>query len=249
MTPTDPPPPKASAEPGPPPAKESSKRPGVGGGATYRHPSDHPSVFVQHQAPGYHDGVHDHPLDDELHNPDVAHEHADVNIPALVWSAVALVGVTVVAHVVILVLFGVFESQAAAKQSTVSPLARPVTEMPATTIASPTFNPTADVPGPKLLTDEPMALQQQRSDEAKRLQGYGWVNEKTGIAHMPIEEAKKLLLQRGVPVRADEPPPATLGTRRGAFGEGSGGRAITVPLPDPPTGPTPAPAAKPQGGH
>jgi hypothetical protein len=249
MTPTDPPSPKASAGQGPPSPKESSKRPGVGGGATYRHPSDHPSAFVPHQAAGYHDGVHDHALDDELHNPDVAHEHADVNIPALVWSTVALVGVTITAHVVILMLFGLFEGQAAARQSAVSPLARPATDMPATTTASPTFNPTANVPGPKLLTNEPMALQEQRSDEAKRLQEYGWVNEKTGVAHMPIEEAKKLLLQRGLPVRADEQAPATLGTRRAAIGEGSGGRAITVPLPEPPAGPAPASPAKPQGGH
>src|SRR5688572_30994256 len=110
MKPIDPPSPKASAGQGPPPPKASarqgpesptasapdgsgdgppSRRPGVGGGATYRHPSDHDQALSSHDpALSYHDGVHDHALDDELHNPDVAHEHMDVNISAIVWSVV-----------------------------------------------------------------------------------------------------------------------------------------------------------------
>jgi hypothetical protein len=239
MKPTDPPPPQSSAGDGP-----SSRRPGVGGGATYRHPPDH------HAADPYHDGVQDHAPDDELHNRDVAHEHHDVNIKALMWSAVALVVVTVAANIVIFVMFGWFEREAQAKQGAVSPLARPATEMPATTTGSPFFSPTADIPAPKLLTDEPMALDEYRSNAVKRLHGYGWVDEKTGVAHMPIEDAKKLILQRGLPVRAEGTVPANLGTRLPATGEASGGRVITVPLPEPPAGAPAAPAtAKPHGGH
>jgi hypothetical protein len=44
---------------------------------------------------------------------------------------------------------------------------------------------------------------------------------------MPISEAKKLILQRGLPARAGEVDPL-LGTRRAAFGESSGGRTIPV---------------------
>jgi hypothetical protein len=224
----------------------------VGGGATYRHPPDHDLAAQSYhdRAPSYHDGVHDHALDDELHNPDVAHEHMDVNIRAIVWSVVVLVLVTMAANIVILVLFGLFEREAEVKQGTLSPLARPATEMPATTSGSPIFSPTANIPGPKLLTDEPMALDKQRSDEAKRLHGYGWADEKAGIAHIPIEEAKKLIQQRGLPVRAEGAVAPDLGTRLPAAGEASGGRAITVPLPDPPAGtPAPAATAKPHGGH
>jgi hypothetical protein len=272
MKPIDPPSPKASAGQGPPPPKASarqgpesptasapdgsgdgppSRRPGVGGGATYRHPSDHDQALSSHDpALSYHDGVHDHALDDELHNPDVAHEHMDVNISAIVWSVVVLVLVTLASHIVILVLFGWFEREAEANQGTLSPLARPATEMPTTTTGSPVFSPAANIPGPKLLTDEPMALDKQRSDEAKRLHGYGWADEKTGVAHIPIEEAKKLMLQRGLPVRAEGAVAPNLGTRLPAAGEASGGRVITVPLPEPPAGaPAPPAAAKPHGGH
>jgi hypothetical protein len=41
---------------------------------------------------------------------------------------------------------------------------------------------------------------------------------------MPISEAKKLILQRGLPVRAGAVPDPSLGTRLPAAGESSGGR-------------------------
>ena len=74
------------------------------------------------------------------------------------------------------------------------------------------------VPAPQLLTNEPMALEKYRAEQLKRLQGYGWVDEKTGVAHMPIDEAKKLIVVRGLPVRADTTVTPTLGTRRAGCG-------------------------------
>lgn len=37
-----------------------------------------------------------------------------------------------------------------------------------------------------------------RADETE-LHSYGWVDRKTGVAHIPIEKAMQLLLQRGLP--------------------------------------------------
>jgi hypothetical protein len=121
--------------------------------------------------------------------------------------------------------------------------------MPPTTAGDPGFS--QGVTGPQLLTNEPMALQKFRAEEQTLLHEYGWVDEKAGITRIPIAEAKKLVVERNlVPVRADSTVAPTLGTRLPAAGEGSGGRAITVPLPEPPAGGTPpAPPAKPQGGH
>ena len=69
-----------------------------------------------------------------------------------------------------------------------------------------------------------MNLQQQRDKEQKVLHGYGWVNQGAGVARMPIDEAKKLILERGLPVREGEDVSPTLGTRLPARGESSGGR-------------------------
>ena len=72
-----------------------------------------------------------------------------------------------------------------------------------------------------------MNLQQQRDKEQKVLHGYGWVNQGAGIARMPIDEAKKLILERGLPVSEGEDVSPTL-ARAAARGE-SGGRIITAP--------------------
>jgi hypothetical protein len=196
----------------------------------------------------YDDGVPPHQpgVDDDLHNEDVAHEHVDVNLRAIGISIVVL-GVTVlVSQVGMYLLFGWFEREAAANDPQVSPLAAPAAEMPATTAGSPFFS--VGVNGPQLLTDEPMALAKQHAEEQKRLQNYGWVDQAAGIAHVPIEEAKKLLVQRGLPVREGAAPPAFT-VRPPARGEASGGRTITVALPSAPAAAPPAEgtAAKPHG--
>lgn len=158
-----------------------------------------------------------------LDNPEVAHEHSDVNVRALLASAVGLIVVTVVVFLLMGLVFNFLNDQAAANDPQLSPLARPATQMPATTNGSPYFG---SGPGPQLLIKEPAALEKQRAIEDELLGTYGWVDEKAGTARMPISEAKKLILQRGLPSRSDGAAPPTLGTRLPAAGESSGGRTI-----------------------
>jgi hypothetical protein len=49
-------------------------------------------------------------------------------------------------------------------------------------------------------------------DERERLGSYGWENKAAGTVHIPIEEAMRLTVERGLPVQAsDAAQPATLG--------------------------------------
>jgi hypothetical protein len=164
---------------------------------------------------------------DPRHNPDVAYEHSDVDVRPLVLFAAGLLAVTGVVFLLMAGMFRILEGRAAASDPTLSPLARPATQMPAKTTGSPYFG---DALGPQLLIEEPAALSKQRETEAERLQTYGWIDEKTGRAHIPIAEAKKLILERGLPVRADGAPDSSLGTRFPATGESSGGRALVKRL-------------------
>ena len=148
---------------------------------------------------------HDH-LDE--HNEDVAHEHSDINIRTVLLAAAALAGVTAIVMVAMWGLFTVFQHQAAANDPQLSPLAVPAGQLP---------------PEPRLQTNEPLGLKTLRDTEATTLDAYGWVDEKSGVAHIPIDEAKKLLLERGLPSRAAAVNPAT-GTHASAYGESSGGR-------------------------
>ena len=71
-------------------------------------------------------------------------------------------------------------------------------------------------------------LKKQRAIEAETLEHYGWVDQKGGIARLPIAEAKKKLLHDGLPSRTDGAVDAWLGTSAAAGGESSGGRRIPV---------------------
>jgi hypothetical protein len=189
-----------------------------------------------HSAAGGHGGHHDdkHLYDQaELHNEDVAHEHSDVNVRAILGSAVAMFAVVGVCALIVWGLFNFLESQAAANDPVMSPLAQPAGQLP---------------PEPRLLTDEPRNLQQFRDSVAERLKG--------------IDEGKKQFLQQGVPVRADAPLDPWMGTHSPARGESSGGRAIPIApgqgggtpaapavTPAQPEAMTPAAPVKKGGGH
>jgi hypothetical protein len=123
----------------------------------------------------------------------------------------------------------------------------PATTMPPSTTASPFFG---GAPEPKLMSDEPTRLNEVRSAEQAQLHGYGWVDEKGGVARIPIDEAKKLTLERGLPVRPDPLTDAGLGTRRPASGESSAGRNVTKAFAPAAAGAAPAPTPTPAAtGH
>ena len=161
---------------------------------------------------------------EELHNEDVAHEHSDVNIRAIVMFGVGLVIVTAVVALLMAGMFKWLEGQATKNDPPVSPLTAPPQAMPRTTTSSPFFGHARGET--QLLTNEPAALRKLSDDEYKRLHGYGWVDGKPGVAHMPIEEAKKLILERGLPARQGAPLDPAVGTHAPAMGEASGGRTI-----------------------
>lgn len=181
-----------------------------------------------------------HHSPDEMHNDDVAHEHSDINVSALAWSMVVMFGVVGVTAVLMLLLFNFLEAQAAARDPKLSPLALPAAAMPRSTTESPFFG---NAPEPRLMTAEPTYLSDFRLKEQEQLHGSGWVDEAAGVAHIPIDRAKQLTLER-LPVRPEPVGDDRLGTRRPASGESSSGRTVTGTA-----APAPAPAAPAQDAH
>ena len=57
-------------------------------------------------------------------------------------------------------------------------------------------------PTPRLQQFPPNELYQFRVGEEALLEGYGWMNKEAGIVHIPIEEAMRLTVERGLPSRA-----------------------------------------------
>lgn len=159
-----------------------------------------PKASSRQVHPGAHHAHDDHLYDQaELENEDVAHEHSDVNVRAILASGVGMFVVLGVCALIALGLFNFLESQAAKNDPVLSPLARPAGQPP---------------PEPRLLINEPQNLERFREELSQRLKG--------------IDEGKKQLLQQGLPARADAPTDTWMGTRSPARGESSGGRAIPL---------------------
>lgn len=56
--------------------------------------------------------------------------------------------------------------------------------------------------GPKMLTSEPTWLAGIRATTTQAQATYGWVDKDAGVVRLPIERAKALLLERGLPATA-----------------------------------------------
>ena len=128
--------------------------------------------------------------------PSLPVEGDGISYSGIVWFVVTLVIVTVVCMVLIWGLFVILERRHVMNDIARSPLAAPQGQLP---------------PAPNLLTDEPANLHQFRQSEDTALATYGWIDKEAGTVRLPIDRAKELLLQRGLPVRGATPvaAPAT----------------------------------------
>jgi hypothetical protein len=122
-------------------------------------------------------------------NPDVHHETSDVNIRAIFGFAAGLAVVAVLIHLLVYVLFNYFAAREAVRVPRQFPLSVGQDEkLP---------------PEPRLQVNPRDDLQTLRSSEDAVLGGYSWVDKDKGVVRIPIDEAMKLTVQRGLPVRKD----------------------------------------------
>ena len=124
----------------------------------------------------------------ETHHDDVARETTDVNVRAIVQFGVGLLALGAVVYLVVWLFFG-FLSNRASRAS--AQLAYPLAAGQQDRVP----------PEPRLQTNPRADLREMRESEDKRLDSYGWVDRNAGIVHIPIDDAIKLTLQRGLPSR------------------------------------------------
>jgi hypothetical protein len=136
---------------------------------------------------------------------DTNHDHATpagslpvegdgINYGGIGWFVVVLVITTAFCQVLMWGMFRLMENRADAADAAAprSALAVPVGTLPAP---------------PNLLLDEPASLADYQVSEELRMTTYGWFDQNTGQVRIPIERAKELLLERGLPVRGQQQEP------------------------------------------
>ncbi len=127
-------------------------------------------------------------------HPEVRYEQSDVRPGAIVRFAIGLVLVVGVSAVALLGLFALFARQQRRHDPPPPPLARQAGRLP---------------PGPRLQAAPLQDLERLRAEEEKELTSYGWIDAKAGIAHIPIDEAIKIVAARGLPRALTSAPPSS----------------------------------------
>jgi len=126
------------------------------------------------------------------------YERQDLNAAGIIYFLLALSLATALCAFGIRGFFAYLEHREKATQPAVSPL---LTNVPEDTRHVTPGYPQTAFPNPKLEEDERGQLNGIRMEEEKTLYSYGWVDEKAGTVHIPIERAMDLLVERGLPVR------------------------------------------------
>jgi hypothetical protein len=126
-------------------------------------------------------------------HPELRYEQTDVRPGAIVRFAIGLVVVIAVASVALLGLFAVLAKQQRRHDPPPPPLARPTGELP---------------PLPRLQVSPLQDLEQVRAQEEDELNSYGWVDPRAGIVHIPVDEAIRIVAQRGLPHAEPSPAPS-----------------------------------------
>lgn len=141
--------------------------------------------------------VHGHgSADDEyLPSPDAAYERTDARIGPVAKFIVWLTVFTALTAVGVMVMFVALVNNRIEPGEPRYPLAEVTNGAP------------PEPAGARLQVDAEADIERFRGSEALRLETYGWVDEEAGVVRLPIEEAMRLTVERGLPVRdASETP-------------------------------------------
>ena len=127
-----------------------------------------------------------------------------ISYSGLIWFMVVIAVTTIACQLLMWVLLMAFQHQAAASPAPTAPLAATVTERQAPVgRVYPEMNAIglSNSAPPRLLVNEPANLADLHRHEHEMLTTYGWMDRNAGIVRLPIERAKELIVERGLPVR------------------------------------------------
>ena len=119
--------------------------------------------------------------------PEHVHERTDAHVKPLVIFLIVMTAAVVFSFLFTDVLFDLLMQRAETKGNPASPV-QIIDEKPS---------------GPQLQVVPGLDWRAMKAANADRLESYGWVDEGAGVAHIPIEAAVDVLLERGVPVRGE----------------------------------------------
>jgi hypothetical protein len=138
---------------------------------------------------------------DGIVNPETRHEESDVNVRALLWAVVIFIVFAFVTHAVLYLQFHAYAKHFRNESSQPLTMMAPASTVPPTPRLQPLPNKTNIVEATPPNTNTPLTdMADMRAAEDEVLNKPGWVDKQKGIVKLPIETAKQLVVQRGLPV-------------------------------------------------
>lgn len=149
---------------------------------------------------------HIHYSDDDLVNPETHHEESDVNVRALLWFLAIFVILGILTHVGLTFFYQGLASIERKRESQM------LTQMPRPADANVPRNDPLLQPFPRKVDEQGDVtppyrntpgtdLRDMRRAEQQALSSYGWVDKQKGVVRIPIDVAKRLVVERGLPVQ------------------------------------------------
>ena len=126
------------------------------------------------------------------------YERQDLQTSSILYFLLTILVGTAICMGVLRGIFVYLDHREKASQPPVNPL---ITNVPSDTRHIAPGYPQSAFPNPKLEEDERGQLNGIIINEDNELYSYGWVDEKAGTVHIPIDRAMELLVERGLPVR------------------------------------------------
>ena len=135
-----------------------------------------------------------HGGDGELRNPDVSYEKADVQATTIYWYLGAL-AISVILSYVVCVYVLRLTTKIAVEYDTPPPVIRQ--EMGSAFEDMPPEPRLQGVPGHSNDPQTDLRLKIEADTEAN--QKYGWIDQNAGIAQIPVQDAMKIIAEKGLP--------------------------------------------------
>lgn len=138
---------------------------------------------------------------DAMHNVETKHEKSDVSVRGLLWFIVIFIAFAVVVHVLLYLLFEFYRNQFQhephpPRTAVAMPAGQNVPQLPRLQ-PFPLKDQRGEYVAPNASTP-PVDMSEMRAREDQVLNNPGWIDRQKGIVSIPIENAKQIVLQRGM---------------------------------------------------
>jgi len=146
-------------------------------------------------------------MSDEMMNhghsgPEPGFEREDLGARGVFAFMIGLAIVGVVIYFIVIGMYSFLDRYERSQMATASPLVTSKGAMSRVVTQDYMDQQFKENGAPMLEKDEGIDLRKDLVNQENQLNSYGWVDEKDGMAHIPIERAMELTVQRGLPVCA-----------------------------------------------